>query len=185
MKAKEVAMAVRRDDNAIVHRLEEGIFWAGSTYRLVKMTREEYESFKARYNSYNNTTNIPYDIDVGQSIYIQDKEVKDGPNVKQVIQEPDSNNLHPVYKTQFKFIDEAKKRELRLYIVNDVISGYNTECDRIIDQFDLLQAVDHLNAIRCYDGLELKAIVMPINFYAVAISEEYDLLLKASLPERR
>lgn len=184
MKSKEVAIAIKNDENIVVHRLKDNVYWAGSIYALVKMDPKEFDSFKKKYNSYKGTPDIPDQIEVDQSVGYIDGEWKEhGPDIKLVIAGPNRiEDLNQVYRTSFKF--GAGGKNVSLYNVNDTLGGYNAKYDRIIEQFSYSQTVDNLSPIRCYDGSDLKAVIMPVRLAALPMASEYELLVRAKLPRR-
>jgi len=184
MISKEVAIAVKNDDSLVVHRISKNVYWVGSTYALVKLNTKEFEAFKDRYNSYKRTPNIPEGIELEKSIcFVRGEFQAEGPNVNLVIQGPNrADDLKEVKRTSFKF--GAEDKNVSLYSIKGTLAGYNSKYDRIIEKFRVHKALNEYNPIRCYEGSELKAVVMPVRLSALPMAKEYAIMVQAELPER-
>jgi len=181
---KEIAIAVKDDNNLVVHRISKNTYWVGSTYALVKLGTKEFEAFKDRYNNYKSTPNIPEDTEIEQSVgYVNGEFKPEGPNVNLVIQEPNrADDLEAVKRTSFKF--GAEDKNVTLYSIKGTLAGYNSKYDRIIEQFNEHKATDQYNPIRCYEGSDLKAVIMPVRLSALPMAAEYEILAQSKLPGR-
>lgn len=185
MKILEVVKAVRKDGIIVAARLEEQVYWVGSNYALVKMDQDQFNRFREIYNSYAYTDNIPESIEVGQSIHNKygGGFRPGGPKVE-IVLDLYNKDLKPVYRTNFNYLDGD--RTIRLYSVNGILGGYDSKYDRILDQFNQYVAQGPRYPIRCYDEEGFKAVVMPLNLYAITgLYDGYSNLIGLGLPERR
>ena len=78
INGKEIAKLIRKSNNVIIEKFENGSYNVTDTYIMVILNEAEFGKFFAKYNSYKTTADIPFNFEgtissIGKTPFKEDK----------------------------------------------------------------------------------------------------------------
>jgi hypothetical protein len=158
---KEIAKLVRKKNNLIIEKFENGSYNVTDTYIMVKLNEAEFGKFFAKYNSYKSTADIPFNFkdtisSTGGSAFADNKL-----NTKTVISQIGNAKYEAVITDFYKKNDSGD--EVRLFKAGNEIGMFNREYEFLLDYGDKYKAKDNKNSIFILDNQDqVTAVIMPV-----------------------
>ncbi|PUU87871.1 hypothetical protein [Halanaerobium sp.] len=161
INGKEIAKLIRKSDNVIIEKFEDGSYNVTDTYVMVKLNEAEFGKFFAKYNSYKSTADIPFNFEgtissAGANVFRENKL-----NTKTVTSQIGNAKYEAVITDFYKQNDSGD--EVRIFKAGNDIGMFNREYDFLLDYGDKYKVKDNNNPLFILDNQEdVKAVIMPV-----------------------
>jgi hypothetical protein len=158
---KEIAKLIRKSDNVIIEKFEDGSYNVTDTYVMVKLNEAQFGKFFAKFNNYKKTADIPFNFEgtISSSGKLPFKE--DKLNTKTVTSQRGNAKYEAVITDLYKQNDSGD--EVRIFKAGNEIGMFNREYEILLDYGEKYQVKDNKNPIFILDNEdEVKAVIMPV-----------------------
>jgi len=161
VNGKEIAMLIRKNDNVIIEKFEDGSYNITDTYIMVKLNEAEFGKFFAKYNSYKSTADIPFNFEgtISSSGKMPFKE--DKLKTKTVTSQIGNAKYEAVITDFYKQNDSGD--EVRIFKAGNDIGMFNRKYEFLLDYGVKYKVKDNKNPLFILDDQdEVKAVIMPV-----------------------
>jgi len=161
INGKEIAKLVRKSNDVIIEKFEDGSYNVTDTYVMVKLNEAEFGKFFAKYNSYKSTADIPFNFEgtissTGANVFRENKL-----NTKTVTSQIGNAKYEAVITDFYKQNDSGD--EVRIFKAGNDIGIFNREYDFLLDYGDKYKVKDNKNPLFILDNQgAVKAVIMPV-----------------------
>ena len=158
---KEIAKLVRKKNDVIIEKFEDGSYNVTDTYIMVKLNEDEFGKFFAKYNSYKATADIPFNFEgtvssAGGNVFAENKL-----NTKTVTSQIGNAKYEAVVTDFYKKNDSGD--EVRIFKAGNDIGMFNRDYEFLLDYGVKYKAKDNKNPIFILDNQDqVKAVIMPV-----------------------
>jgi hypothetical protein len=161
INGKEIANLIRKRNNVIIEKFENGSYNVTDTYIMVTLNEAEFGKFFAKYNSYKTTADIPFNFEgtISSSGKLPFKE--DKLNTKTVTSQIGNAKHEAVITDFYKKNDYAV--DLRIFKAGNELGIFNKEHEILLDYGVKYRIKDNKNPLFILDNEdEVKAVIMPV-----------------------
>lgn len=161
INGKEIAKLIRKRNNVIIEKFENGSYNVTDTYIMVTLNEAEFGKFFAKYNSYKTTADIPFNFEgtissAGGNVFAENKL-----NTKTVTSQIGNAKFEAVITDFYKKNDSGD--EVKIYKAGNEIGIFNREYEFLLDYGVKYKAKDNKNPLFVVDAEdEVKAVIMPV-----------------------
>jgi hypothetical protein len=158
---KEIAKLIRKKNNVIIEKFEDGSYNVTDTYIMVKLNEAEFGKFFAKYNSYKATADIPFNFEgtissAGDNIFEENKL-----NTKTVTSQIGNAKYEAVITDFYKKNDSGD--EVRLFKAGNEIGTFNRDYEFLLQYGVKYKTKDNKNPLFILDNQDdVKVVIMPV-----------------------